>query len=60
MWLFEKPLMGRKVHNVAGRCLLPKSPESFTYDDDGNLLSDGRWIYSWDGQNRLITEENYR
>ena len=21
---------------------------------DGNLLSDGRWIYAWDGENRLI------
>lgn len=24
------------------------------YDDDGNLLSDGKWNYAWDGENRLI------
>ena len=24
-----------------------------TYDDDGNLLSDGRFSYEWDGENRL-------
>jgi RHS repeat-associated protein len=24
------------------------------YDLDGNLLSDGRWTYSWDGENRLV------
>ncbi len=24
-----------------------------TYDDDGNLTGDGRWVYFWDGENRL-------
>lgn len=24
------------------------------YDLDGNLLFDGRWSYSWDGENRLV------
>ena len=24
------------------------------YDDDGNLLQDGRWHYLWDAENRLI------
>ncbi len=33
--------------------LLPATPESFTYDDDGNLLQDGLWDYAWDGENRL-------
>jgi len=23
------------------------------YDADGNLISDGRWTYAWDGENRL-------
>ena len=27
----------------------------FTYDADGNLISDGRWTYSWDGENRLLS-----
>jgi len=33
---------------------LPQTPEAYTYDLDGNLLSDGRWAYTWDGENRLI------
>lgn len=24
------------------------------YDADGNLLTDGRWNYTWDGENRLV------
>lgn len=37
-----------------GKAYLPKTPEIFTYDDDGNLLSDGRWNYTWNAENRLI------
>ena len=33
---------------------LPQTPEAFTYDADGNLLTDGRWNYTWDAENRLI------
>ena len=33
---------------------LPQTPESFSYDDDGNLTDDGRWTYAWDAENRLI------
>ena len=39
---------------ATGKVYLPQTPENFTYDDDGNLLSDGRWDYEWDGENRLI------
>ena len=34
--------------------LVAATPEPFSYDDDGNLLSDGKWNYTWDGENRLI------
>ena len=27
------------------------------YDADGNLLNDGRWTYTWDGENRLVAME---
>ena len=37
-----------------GSVFVPRTPESFTHDVDGNLLSDGRWDYTWDGENRLI------
>ncbi len=34
-------------------------PPTFSpsYDADGNLLADGRWSYTWDGENRLIKME---
>jgi RHS repeat-associated protein len=32
----------------------PPATEVFTYDADGNLTQDGRWTYTWDGENRLI------
>jgi RHS repeat-associated protein len=38
-----------------GHIYVPETPESYTYDADGNLLSDGRWNYTWDGENRLIS-----
>jgi len=31
-----------------------REPESFKYDTDGNLTNDGRWAYTWDGENRLV------
>jgi len=39
---------------VTGHLFVPQTPESFTYDADGNLIQDGRWTYTWDGENRLI------
>jgi RHS repeat-associated protein len=37
-----------------GNLFLPKTAESYTFDADGNLTSDGRWTNKWDGENRLI------
>ncbi len=39
---------------VSGNLFVPQTPEQFTYDLDGNLLSDGRWSYTWDAENRLL------
>ncbi len=36
---------------------LPPNPEDFTYDDDGNLTSDSRWSYTWNGENRLVEQD---
>jgi RHS repeat-associated protein len=36
---------------------VPKTPEVFTYDLDGNLTSDGRFTYTWDAENRLVSVE---
>lgn len=42
---------------TSGRVYVPSTPESFTYDEDGNLLSDGAWNYVWDAENRLRSME---
>jgi RHS repeat-associated protein len=36
------------------RVFNPPSTETFVHDADGNLTSNGRWTYTWDGENRLI------
>ena len=42
-------------NNSATRhAFVPKNPEVFQYDNDGNLTQDGRWNYEWNGENRLI------
>jgi len=40
--------------STAGNVFVAKSPEHYTYDVDGNLLTDGRWNYAWDAENRLV------
>jgi RHS repeat-associated protein len=40
--------------SIQGSHFLEQTPEHFTYDDDGNLTSDGRWNYTWDAENRLV------
>ena len=39
----------------SGAVFVPKTPEVFTHDLDGNTLADGRWTYTWDAENRLVT-----
>jgi RHS repeat-associated protein len=45
--------------NFVGGEFVPKTPEAFTYDLDGNLSSDGRWTNRWDGENRLISIDSH-
>lgn len=42
------------VTSETGWHFLAQNPEAFTYDGEGNLLSDGRWSYTWDAENRLV------
>jgi len=37
-----------------GHVFVPRAPETLTHDADGNLLSDSRWTYTWDAENRLL------
>lgn len=45
------------VSTASGHVYAPPQAEVLTYDDDGNLVSDGRWQYTWNGENRLIKAE---
>ena len=45
------------VEEKTGKKYVAKSPEQFAYDLDGNLTSDGRYTYTWNGENRLIKVE---
>lgn len=46
------------VSSSSGNALLQQTAESFTYDLDGNLTSDGLWTNTWDGENRLISMQS--
>jgi len=45
-------------YNDRGNLLVPATPESFTYDADGNLTSDSLWTNFWNAENRLIATES--
>jgi RHS repeat-associated protein len=46
------------VNTITGKYTVAKTPQTFTYDDDGNLLSDGKFTYTWNAENRLIEIHN--
>jgi len=46
------------VGSTGGKLFIPKTPEIFIYDTDGNLVQDGRWIYVWDAENRLVSMQD--
>lgn len=41
-----------------GRVYVPGTPEVYSYDFDGNITGDGRWLYTWDSENRLIAMDS--
>jgi RHS repeat-associated protein len=46
------------VPSVSGNLRFPKAAETFTYDLDGNLTSDGLWTNIWDAENRLLSMQS--
>jgi len=46
------------VTNTIGQTFVAQTPEAFYYDLDGNLTNDGRWVYTWDAENRLVRMES--
>jgi len=47
----QKDVIAKEIRKL----FVPKTPELYTYDLDGNLLSDGKFNYTWDAENRLIS-----
>jgi RHS repeat-associated protein len=43
----------------SGNIFIPPQSVSPTHDDDGNLLTDGRFTYTWDAENRLASVETH-
>ena len=41
------------VTEVTKSAFVAHTPETFSYDADGNLTDDARWHYTWDSENRL-------
>lgn len=46
------------VPTSLGQFWFASTPFSPVYDADGNLTDDGRWLYKWDAENRLIQIES--
>ena len=45
------------IETTEGKYFLGKSNETYGYDDDGNITSDGRWLFTWNQINQLISME---
>lgn len=54
----EGPSGDDVVAEQDGSVYVPKTPEQYIYDSDGNLTQDGRWVYTWNGENQLIAMES--
>jgi len=46
-------VLGDLIDHQQRTAWLPPASENFEYDVRGNLTSDSRWDYTWDGANRL-------
>ena len=45
------------IATTSRSAFVARTPEGFSYDADGNMVADGRWMYAWDAENRLISCE---
>ncbi len=38
-----------------GNVFVPTATETYGHDADGNMANDGRWTFTWDAENRLLS-----
>jgi RHS repeat-associated protein len=43
-----------RLQSEVRTAVVVQTPELMNYDLDGNLVRDGRWVYTWDAENRLV------
>jgi RHS repeat-associated protein len=43
-----------RLQSEVRSAVVVQTPELMSYDLEGNLVRDGRWVYSWDAENRLV------
>ncbi|MGA4578997.1 RHS repeat domain-containing protein [Limisphaera sp. VF-2] len=48
-----------RVQSEVRSDFVAQTPETLIYDGHGNLVRDGRWVYSWDAENRLVRVMSY-
>jgi RHS repeat-associated protein len=46
------------LSTITGGELLPRNPQTFGYDPDGNLTNNGIWTIGWDAENRAVSFES--
>ena len=46
------------LNRLTNQTSAPTGMDAGSYDQQGNLVSDGRWTNRWDGENRLISMES--
>lgn len=44
--------------NATPHAVTSDGTKTYTYDDDGNLISDGLWTHVWDYNNRLLSSQD--
>lgn len=54
----NRAVLSGETNTTTGNLLIPKTPQTFWYDSDGNTLSDGVWTNTWDAENRMSATEN--
>ncbi len=50
----QQDVLGAPETIGQGKLWIPPATENPVHDDDGNLKQDGRWDYTWNGENRLV------
>jgi len=52
-------LATKGVTGISTNVFVPQTLESFDHDADGNMTNDGRWVFTWDAENRLVKVETW-